>query len=124
MADNNNGERPTLPQTIMALLFGIFLQVAMSLIDLALKPIPLVVYIPVSIVAAASAVATLLYVDVKKQTGMIPGHTEPSYPKWARVTAWAVLFITMLVTVELWIFKYRSTLGETILQADCTTPEG
>jgi len=59
MADNNNGERPTLPQTIMALLFGIFLQVAMSLIDLALKPIPLVVYFPVYNSCTAALRATL-----------------------------------------------------------------
>lgn len=117
----NNEETPALWQTIVALLFGPILQVAISLIDLALKPVPLVVYIPISILAAASAIATLLYVDFKKRAGMIQGHTEPLYPQWARITAWGVIFVMLFVTVELWIFKYKNTLGETILRADCTT---
>jgi hypothetical protein len=109
-----------LPGTVAVMVTGPVLQFIITGVDLAFRPIPGIVYAPISILIAATTIIGLILIDLKKRPTAMSG-PQPFHPSWIRALAWIVIFVVVLITVELGLFKYRLSLGSVVVVADCAS---
>lgn len=115
------GEKHGTPKVLLVMLFGPALQAFLYLVDFVLRPIPLTIYVPISMLVAAVAIVPLLYLDFQKRLGEISRKLEPHYHPGIRAGAWGVLFLLVFVTVELGLFKYKNSFGDVLLVDECVS---